>query len=304
MGRNSFIFSVSVALLLMLLGTGCSTKWSVASRWYDAGRPVNDSLVDVFYVVSTEILEEKDSHGRDAYIGRLTDEERVYITGEMDYIRKMFGDSVNFFSPYYNQFTLSALSLPAQQKAKVRQKASADALAAFRHYLRHQNQGRRFILAGFSQGAMHLLDMLRQLRPEEYERMVVAYCMGYRLSAQDLQHPNLVAATSARDRGTIVSFNSVATPDAIWPEVNGDAVTCINPVNYRTDDEPATFTYQGDTLTVRVDTLHNVLIVDSPKIETYRFPMLDGYCKPGNLHHWDLLFYGDHIRRNALQRAY
>lgn len=272
--------------------------------WYDSGKPVNENYVDVFYLVATEILEEKDDDGNDCYIGKNTAAEKEAIRAEMDYARAMFGDSLNFFSPYYKQFTFSALTLPTGELTKWREEASKSALDAFRYYMRYQNNGRPFILAGFSQGAMHLIDIVKQMTPDEYSRMVVAYSMGYRLSEVDLKSANVKASCSADDRGTIVSFNSVATPDAIWPVVNENAATCINPINYRTDEEPASFVFDGDTLSVHVDTMHNVLIVDSKKISSYSFPLLDAFCKPGNLHHWDLLFYGNAIRKNALSRAY
>lgn len=279
-------------------------RWGDTSNWYDTGRSVDEGLVDVFYIVSTEILDEKDSLGVDHYIGRLTPPEREAFRGEMQYIRTMFGDSVNFFSPYYHQFTMSALRLPAGQQATLRRQAYGDVAEAFAYYLRHLNGGRPFILAGFSQGSMHLVELLRNIPSSDYQRMVTAYCMGYRLSADDLQHPFVRAASSADDLGTIVSFNSVASPDAIWPAITDGAVTCMNPINYRTDDVPATFTFKGDTLTVSVDTVRNVLVVNSPRISSYRFPILEEFCPAGNLHHWDLLFYGEAIRRNAMHRAY
>lgn len=272
--------------------------------WHNPGKAASDNLADVFYIVSTEILEEKDAAGHDAYIGKLTQAEREALGGEMAYAQDMFGDSLNFFSPYYGQFTMSALSLPEAEYMAYRRKASKDAASAFRYYLKHLNNGRPFILAGFSQGSMHLVDILRAIKKKDYARMIVAYSMGYRLSAEDMKHPHLVAAQSADDRGTVVSFNSVASPQAIWPAVNGDAATCINPINYRTDETPATFVFGNDTLSVRVDTQYNALIVSSPNIASYRFPIMENLVKPGNLHHWDLLFYKDAIRANALRRTY
>lgn len=299
--KNRLLFAT---LLLATMLCGCSTsKWADSGNWYATEKVACNNRVDVFYLVSTEILDEKDASGKDAYIGKLTPSERKAIGAEMEYAKQMFGDSLNFFSPYYEQFTMSALSLPEAAYMKHRSKASRDAAKAFRYYLRHLNGGRPFIIAGFSQGAMHLVDIVRGMSRRDVERMVVAYSMGYRLSAKDLKHRNVVAAQSANDLGTIVSFNSVATPEVMWPAVNGDAATCINPINYHTDATPATLIFEGDTLTVRVDTCHNALIVSSPNIAKYRFPIMEPLCQPGNLHHWDLLFYRDAIRRNALERA-
>lgn len=297
-------YLIIVSSIVMLVCVGCtSSKWAESDRWFESGKAVNDSLVDVFYIVSTEILDEKDGQGRDSYIGKLTEEERKAIDAELKYAQDMFGDSFNYFAPYYEQFTMSSINLSPEEFKGVRHHAMEDVKEAFQYYLHHLNNGRPYILAGFSQGGMHLIDILRDIDPKDYERMVAAYSIGYRLSADDLSHPCVKAAEGADDRGVIVSFNSVASVDDIWPVVNEGAATCINPVNYCTDATPATFTFEGDTLTVSVDTTNNVLIVDSKKIDTYRFPVLERFCKPGNLHHFDLLFYKDAIRRNVMQRS-
>ena len=295
--------NVILLAIVLTLGGCVTSRWADSAEWFSSEEVVCDSLVDVFYIVSTEILDEKDASGKDAYIGKLTAPERTAICAEMNYARQMFGDSLNFFSPYYKQFTMSALSLPEAKYMKYRAKASRDASKAFRYYLRHLNGGRPFILAGFSQGSMHLVDIVRSMSRRDRQRMVTAYSMGYRLSAQDMKHRGVLPSQSSDDRGTIVSFTSVAARDYVWPAVSGDAATCINPINYCTDATPATFVFEGDTLSVRVDTCMNVLVVNSPNISKYHFPILEPLCKPGNLHHWDLLFYRDAIRRNALDRA-
>lgn len=306
-----------LTLTLTLTLVGCtSSRWAKDGNLYSSlfthrsslSSPSQDSLsqsgssADIFYIVSTEIMDGKDCKGKDHYIAKLTEEDRAAIKAEMDFVHDMFGDSLNFFSPYYKQFTFSALNLPDKKYAKIRKKASKDAVSAFRYYMRHMNNGRPFFLAGFSQGGMHLIDVVKQMKPKEYERMVAAYSMGYRLSAEDLKHPQVKAAKSADDLGTIVSFNSVTTPEDAWDVVSKDAATCMNPVNFRTDEEKASFVFDGDTLSVHVDTKHNLLIVESKNMEAYRFPPLETFCKPGNLHHWDLMFYGNFLRNNAHKR--
>ncbi|MCQ2220378.1 MAG: DUF3089 domain-containing protein [Prevotella sp.] len=306
MNKKTAIFWGIIAIMMV----GCTTtkveeasKWADESKWFDSGKTVNEDLVDVFYIVSTEILEEKNDKGKDMYIGALTDKEKEAIDAELGYIQGMFGDSLNFFAPYYNQYTMSSLALPEKEFTEYRKKALDDAADAFHYYLKNLNNGRPFIIAGFSQGGMHLVDMLKDIDEEDYKRMVAGYSLGYRLSEEDLKYPCVKAAQSADDLGTIVSFNSVATKDAIWPIISADAATCMNPINWRTDATPATFTFEDDTLSVQIDTTVNVLIVNSKKIDSYRFPILEKFCKPGNLHHWDLLFYKDAIKENAMRRV-
>lgn len=301
MNKHSFICLV---LACLLAGSCTPSKWADEENWYQTERTVNDSLVDVFYFVSTEVLDEKDESGSDLFLSRNTEAERTAIQAEMDYARSMFGDSVNFFSPFYRQFTVSSMKQTPETWTAVRTEASKDACAAFRYYLRHLNHGRPFILAGFSQGSMHLLDALKEMDADAYSRMVAAYCMGYRLSREELECANIKPAQDETERGVILSFNSVADTCAIWPLVSEGAAVCTNPLNCRTDDAPAQLIFQGDTLTVSVELTRNVLLVEGKHMDAYRFPPLADFCKPGNLHHWDLLFYRDAIHHDALQRAY
>lgn len=265
---------------------------------------MNDSLVDVFYFVSTEVMEEKDEAGCDLFLSLNTEEERKALVAEMDYVRSMVGDSVNFFSPFYRQFTVSSMRLPIEEWSAIRRKASEDAEEAFRYYLQHENHGRPFILMGFSQGGMHLVDALKEMDERVYQRMIAAYCMGYRLDSEDLQNPHIKPARGEEGQGVVVSFNSVADTSAIWPLVSEGAAVCTNPLNYRTDEQPAQLVFQGDTMSVSVDSAHHVLLVEGKHMDAYQFPPLAEFCKAGNLHHWDLLFYGDAIRRNLLRRSY
>ncbi|MBP5211042.1 MAG: hypothetical protein J6Z27_04315, partial [Bacteroidales bacterium] len=60
----------------------------------------------------------------------------------------------------------------------------------------------------------------------------------------------------------------------------------------------------GDTALVMVEQEHQVLLVKGLDLDKYRYAPLDGFCPYGNFHHFDILFYSDAIRQNALLRAY
>ena len=107
-----------------------------------------------------------------------------------------------------------------------------------------------------------------------------------------------------------VSFNSVLSEDGIWPFVSAHPATCINPLNWRTDATPATMTYEGQQLTVSVDSAHQVLMVAAPDPAPFRTWMQENpvyssaHIHPDCLHHWDLLFYPRQLHDNAVRRAY
>ena len=57
-----------------------------------------------------------------------------------------------------------------------------DVKAAFHHFLINYNQGRPFILAGFSQGGKSVVELMKHLSEEERKRMIAAYVLGYKVT--------------------------------------------------------------------------------------------------------------------------
>lgn len=321
------IFMVIVALLPMISCTQNGSKdenkfmrddsqsiesiWDAPTMWYQSEKPYDTAKIDVIYLVSTEVFSAVDSAGNVVWQSQLTPADRTSITGEMAWIEQnMFYDNFNIVAPYYHQFTFDAITkLTQNQFDSIYKKVAIDVCEAFDYYMEHNNQGRRFILAGFSQGAMLTLDLLRHMTDKQYEHMIACYTLGYRLSTADLQHPHIKAAQGEKDNGVVISFNSTQSPDAIWPLVSEGAATCINPVNWHTDATPAKFTFEGTTNEVHVDETSHALIVtsDTPSYFDGFYDAAPFFLQAGvsrkNLHHWDLLFYTSHIHDNALLRA-
>ena len=300
------ICALAISALALCLAVSCSTpssRWSDPSNWYDDGRQVDEGLADVFYLVSTDIPAIRRADGSHRYIAAITDADKDAITPEMAKVSKGMGDSLNFFSPYYRQFTLETLDLAPDAYRDTARIVQEDVWEAFSFYLEHLNNGRPFALVGFSQGAMYIPELISRMDDAQYSRMSGAYMMGYRLSAEDLKRPHLRAAEGADDIGAVISYNSVASRDAFWPHVNGGAVTCINPLNWKTDSTPASMLYDGNLLTFHIDTELNTIIVDGTDPAGYDFPMLKRYCSKGTLHPMDRKFYADAIRDNILHRT-
>ena len=307
--------------LLALLSSACTSgptnvpvaeavsPWAADSLWLRAQPVGGDTAVDVFYLVSTEVMTAHTPSGEKAYTAQLTPADRSAIGEEMDYMaRTLAGSDLNFFSPYYHQFTFEALGLPGERFDSVYRQVSAEVCEAFDYYMAHQNGGRRFVLAGFSQGALLTLDVLRHLTDEEQSRLVAAYVMGYRLSATDLSHPHIRAASDASTPGVTIAFNSVLDGSTPWLAVTAGSAACINPVNWHTDAEPATFRFEGREHTVRVDTLRHVLVVQTADVGPYLAwndnPAARSAGVPADcLHHWDILFYTAFLHDNIHERA-
>ena len=301
--------SLSVILGLILIFS-CSSEqaspWASPDSWYQSDTEINDGFVDVLYLVSTNIIKSFNPDSTESYIASLTDDERYPLNHEMEYMQTMvFKDSLNFFAPFYHQMTMNAIMLPEDQHSLYREQVEAEVCDAFDWYMEHQNGGRRFILSGFSQGAMLLIALLDHMTDEQYSRLVAAYMIGADLDAEDLRHPHVKAAQSAYDTGVTVSFNSVASVDGIWDYVCSDPAVCINPVNWCTDATPAAIydSRAGVELSVAVDPEYNVLVVtgygdDLPTAK------VAGPWPENCLHSRELILYAEPLGRNALDRAY
>lgn len=266
--------------------------------------------LDVFYLVSTNVLSAQDEHGGTLWCSTLCDADRAAMDKEAEWVKKnMFDGRFNVSAPYYHQYTFDAIcELSADSFQLVYDGVVKEVCGLFDEYMAGRDNTRPFILAGFSQGAMLTLELLRHMTDEQYNNMVACYSIGYRLTESDIAHPHIKQAENATGKGVVVSFNSTLSTDAIWPLVNENACTCINPVNWQTDSTEAEFEYNGIKHSVHVDPSYNVLIVKSDSNKYYRDWMdkVGIFAKAGvshsNLHHWDLQFYAPNIRDNALNR--
>lgn len=268
--------------------------------WY---RYETNAPADVFYLVSTNVGHSLDADGKESYTALLNDDEKAAFLKEFDYVHAAFSDSLNFFAPYYHQYTMATISLPEKQQEAIHESVLDEICKSFDWYMSELNHGRPFILAGFSQGSEHILGLLKHMSDEQYSRCIAAYSLGYRVSEEDLADPHINAAQSEKDLGVTISFNSVADVSAIWPLVTEGAAACINPVNWCTDATPASFEYNGETATVHVDTTEHVLIVEGIDPSSCYPAGLSEYCKLGNFHLGDLIFYSEYIGQNARRRA-
>jgi len=283
--------------------------WRTDSMWYQTGQTMTDTQIDLFYLVSTEVISSKTITGETSYLAQLWPEERANMDQEFAFAQKAFCQSdIHCVAPYYHQFTFEALSLPQPTFDSLYQVVSQEVCQAFDHYIKYCNQGRPFALVGFSQGGMLVLDLLRHMTDEQYGQLVAAYAIGYRLSDEDICHPHIRPATGETERGVTISYNSVLSNEAIWPLVSGGAAASINPVNWHNDATPATFTYDDQLHTVTLDTTSYQLIIEVDDPSAYRAwnsnPVFQQmHVHPDCLHHYDLLFYTDCIHDNILKRA-
>jgi hypothetical protein len=217
----------------------------------------------------------------------------------------------NIYAPFYRQSNLTANALVTEAGIP-----TTDAIAAFDYYIQHFNQGRPFILAGHSQGAYVLSNLLAEYmkaHPEVYARMIAAYVIGWPVTAQYLAYnPNFNFADGPDDTGVIISYNTQApnVPPGFNPVLWGMVGTVINPLTWTRAETLAT-TNQGfgsfmpntngvyvrvpQYADARIDITNGVLIcstADEGTIGTH-----------GIYHIFDFPFYYFNIRSNAANRV-
>ena len=206
------------------------------SHWlYLPGKSVKQKKVAVFYVYPTAY-----SRVPGGPIYAAIDDPGMMQGAQVAFQRQAtaFRTVGTIYAPYYRQIDATyQLSLPfAQQKRNIAGIPSTDVFAAFKHFLKHFDHGRPFILAGHSQGSAVLANLLAKymkVHPAVYKRMIVAYVPGYPIQGSYLRnHPLLKYAKGRRDTGVIVSWNTEAPTIAAPSPVVQPGAIAINPITW------------------------------------------------------------------------
>ncbi|MCH5328950.1 MAG: DUF3089 domain-containing protein [Coprobacter sp.] len=273
-----------------------------AEMWFRVRGDSTGLGADVFYIPSTW---ERDWYGPDSVVCHYADPSQVRHRGhmriEMRRAARFMADGFNFYSPYYRHITLDTWATLDDVfiEGCFGGVAFRDVRAAFERYLREFNGGRPFILAGFSQGAKSVVELLKVLSPEARSRMVAAYVIGYKVTPADTAQCGFIrGAEGADDTGVTVCYNSVSDVRFIKPIVCEPCVMCINPVNWRTDGVPALL---QDSITVTLHPDRRVLVVEGFDGSAYR-PIM-GFLNVGDYHGAELWLYSECLRENFKRRT-
>lgn len=310
-----------------------SLNWADSTLWYEGEtrlKAADTACPDVFYLLPTCVQAWTDESGAQRFNADPTRDEhrRAWLLSAM-LADSIFASNANLYLPYYRQATFGALDGPLSKKPL--QIAEKDAIEAFDYYLKHFNRGKRFILAGYSQGASLVKAVLKHIDDNTYNRLIAAYVIGYGVTVTDTIRQyghcqsHIKLANDSASCGVTVNFNSVTSADAISPLLCGGNIGCINPVSWSTSSRPAVLLRAGATpkaddtrfpygtavvpqspqteVTVSVDQQNQVLIVNGVDPNRYILTAFLSLFPKGNLHLQELFFYGDNIRRNVLLRS-
>lgn len=274
--------------------------YSDAAMWHIERNDIGAGA-DVFYIPSTWEFDWTTDDGRichyaDPSIPKHHDDVEIEMRGVADYM----ADGNNFYSPHYRHITLDSWATLNEDTISRRygDVSFVDVRNAFDHYMTEFNDGRPFILAGFSQGGKSVVELLKILTPAQRDRLVAAYVLGYKVTPEDVERaPWIKPAQGADDTGVTVCYNSVSDVRYVKPVVSEPNVMCINPVNWRTDATPAVL---NDTITVTLSPAYKVLVVEG--YDGSSLPNILDILNTGDYHGAEPWLYSECLRENFHRR--
>lgn len=211
------------------------------SKWLPAGVQASDGSAAVFYIHPTTYLD-RDRWNAPLSGNRNSDSRATLFVQSQ---ASALNGAGRIWAPLYRQAAFGAFLLKSADAQKALDLAYSDVAAALDEFLKQVPADRPIILAGHSQGALHLSRMLsargRQLR----NRLVAAYVVGWPLSdSADLPQMGLRACTHPEETACLLSWQSFgdpANPDLIldaWVGTRGPTgvrrvrrdMLCVNPL--------------------------------------------------------------------------
>ena len=264
--------------------------------------------VDVFFVHPTTFIEDS---GWNAPMGHEAADafvEDFVLRGQAS----AFNGSARVFAPHYRQAQIYAFFALEDGGWDALELAYSDVEAAFDHYLDAHNDGRPFILAGHSQGALHTRWLLeRKISGTPLaERMVAAYPIGYYFAETELDEamPDIPVCDKADQTGCLVTWNATGPGYQSFEPTTG--MVCVNPLNWSADGTPAGFDTNAGALSTATDELLPA-VADAhcedgrlfvSEIRTDAFDDLPMQLGPGNYHLLDYALYWSNLRENVAAR--
>jgi hypothetical protein len=164
----------------------------------------------VFFVHPTSFLEST------AWNAALDDRESQWRAGLFVRSQASAFNSVGaIWAPKYRQAAFGAFLTTEDNANRALDLAYRDVLAAYEEFLRQAPPDRPIILAGHSQGSLHLMRLLQErvAGSPEARRIAAAYVIGWPVSMTvDLPHLALPACERSGQAGCIVSWQSFGEP--------------------------------------------------------------------------------------------
>jgi len=229
----------------------------------------------------------------------------------------VFNGCCRVYAPRYRQATFASF-FPAAQSggesgngAKAMNLAYGDVLQAFDHFLASHNNNRPFILAGHSQGSMHLQRLIRERISGTplLTRLIAVYAVGANYVQEEIAEEffDLPICKSATQTQCLITWNTVGPKVSHFRDASDDV--CVNPLTWDErsashDDNPGAFATASKRLlpgAADAACIEGKLVVTELRSEAFaNLPMNMG---TDNYHILDYSLFYASIRANAIQRV-
>jgi hypothetical protein len=275
-----------------------------------------------FFIHPTTYLE------RDRWNAPLDDEESrdraaLFVRSQAS----AFNGASQVWAPRYRQAAFGAFLLDSKDARQALDLAYSDVARAFDAFVAAVPADEPIILAGHSQGALHLSRLVNEklAGPAHAKRIVAAYVVGWPLSLKDdIPAMGLPACRSADEAACILSWQSFAEPANTAlisnayekPELPGGGhrrradLLCTNPISGTIDGTAPPSANLG-TLVPSADLTTAALVVGRVGAQGEKgfliingaVPALGPYVLPGNNYHvYDYALFWGSIRADAARR--
>ena len=218
---------LSAYCLLLTVFFVCSTG-TLASEFIPPAPDYNDPTMwitvdgdragkgaDVFYVVSTweedwsrlTVTNGQWSRATSHYANVWNPTHREHMASEIHKAATYMSPGNRFYAPYYRHTTIEAFMTQNDDTVNRRARlAMDDVCKAFDHFIARRDPSRPLIIAGFSQGGLAVVNLLKHMSDATYRQLAAAYVLGYKVTPEDMQQTKHIKAAQRethRQRSTL-----------------------------------------------------------------------------------------------------
>ncbi|WP_338445186.1 DUF3089 domain-containing protein [Pelagerythrobacter marensis] len=196
------------------IGLDDAARWQPAMQGEGRQLPAEDANAPgdfaVFFIHPTSYLDRAQWNAPldDAESQRIA---RIYVRG----MASPFNRASEIWAPRYRQATFGAFLTDSDEARQAIDAAYADVKQAFDFFVASVDAETPIVLAGHSQGALHLLRLLREELADSAlkGRVAAVYAIGWPISVEhDLPALGFPACATASQAGCILSWSTFAEP--------------------------------------------------------------------------------------------